>query len=87
LESFANAESSELSSRFGLARRFGLALGVLAAKLVMTVVTAMMNAALAHNAAMMPAMVTAQGVSGSFRRSAFDGRVPLGCRGREGVSG
>jgi hypothetical protein len=57
LESVCNAKSSELNPRFGLA------LGALAAKLVMTVVTAMMNAALAHKPAMMSAMFAARGVS------------------------
>jgi hypothetical protein len=54
LEAVANADSSRLSRRFGLGR------GGFVATLVMRVVTPMMNAETAHQAAMMPAMVAAQ---------------------------
>jgi hypothetical protein len=40
----------------------------------MTVVTPMMNAALAHNAAMMPTMFAAQGVSGFASSAREDAR-------------
>jgi hypothetical protein len=40
----------------------------------MTVVTPVMNAALPHEAALMPAMVAAQGVRGFARRGLLNGR-------------
>jgi hypothetical protein len=64
LESAAKADSSRLGWRFGLARR----------TFVSTVVAAMMNAALAHDVAMMPAMLAAQGVGGFPRRRFLSGR-------------
>jgi hypothetical protein len=72
----SNADSSRLNWRFGLARRDFVA------KLLMTDVTPVMNAASAHSAAMMPVFVAAQGVSGFAPRGLLGGRDHLKGRPR-----